>query len=117
MEEENKKESNRDHVFALFNDDGEMRRAIDALKNSGYSVEDRNVWEDDDVGERPTKSAVEKPEYMLRVKIDDKSQFPLVEDLLKKLGGHHIDFIEHTMKAQSPPKEAADGDESARPAA
>lgn len=116
MEEQMKKETNRDYVFALFDDDGQLRRATDALKTSGFDVDDRNVWEDDDVGERPTRK-VDKPEYMVRVKIDEKSKAPLVEDMLKKLGGHHIDFIEHTMKAQAPPRTGNDSDERARPAA
>ena len=117
MQEQDRKETNRDYVFALFSDDGQVRRATEALKGSGFVVDDRNVWEDDDVGERPNKNKVEKPEYMVRVKIDDKSQIPLVEDLLKKLNGHHIDFIEHTMRAQTPSRTGNDGDESARHAA
>ncbi len=117
MQEQDKRETNRDYVFALFNDDGQVRRATEALKNSGFAVDDRNVWEDDDVGERPNKNKVDKPEYMVRVKIDDKSQYPLVEDLLKKLNGHHIEFIEHTMKAQTPPRTSDDSNESARHAA
>lgn len=116
MEEQIKKETNRDYVFTLFDDDGQFRRATDALKNSGFAVDDRNVWEDDDVGERPTRK-IDKPEYMVRVKIADKSHAPPVEDMLKKLGGRHIDFIEHTMKAQKPPRTGKDSGESALPAA
>ncbi len=93
--------SNRDYVFALFHDEGQVRKASDALKRSGFAVDEKNVWEEDDVGERPDRNR-ERPDFMVKVKIADKNQAEQVMDTLKKLGGHHTEFIEHTMKSQAP---------------
>lgn len=93
--------SNRDYVFALFNDEGQVRKAANSLKRAGFSVADRNVWEYDDVGERPDKNGI-KPDFMVRVKITEKNHVEQVINTLKKLGGNHIEFIKHTMKMQVP---------------
>ncbi len=103
MSEQIRKETitNRDYVFALFNDEGQVRKATDALKSAGFVVGDRNVWEEDDVGERPDRNGA-KSDFMVKVKIPDIKQAETAKDILKNMGGHHIEFIEHDMKSQVP---------------